>query len=720
MSYSVPAAVRKAARLGLSLRKKQKRGARSGLTTKQAGKLGIGSGVARARDLIKGKVSLETIRRMSSYFRRHRGNYKLDKGKEPEEDRGYVAGLLWGGEAGRKWAASVLKSQRNPPMPQEEMPKKITVAAIKRLFSADGWSLYSPRGAQAYKRRDADIKTRSGRTAVSVTQFRHTGDGKEYFNVAWYTGDPRARWTSKSAPTISSAVRLVNDVMERAELAADGSISHANPSFDRIGDQEMAKKAPTRSRALPRRNGRSRTNRASRNPVEIKAHLPDTTIPLYKIAENLDLFSYVFSESTAYSAERNKKSIVAYILGRTFPTDAAGEAYLQNELENIRRRGFVHFLGVLNYDSLLRAFTLRDHLMQEAQPNPLTDDQHRAAAIRADNLGLAYGAMARSAGSRGEEDTARQYREQQDTYMGASLAHESSLDGYESFDLRDDGAKGWPEREPYGYAEEVERLGVWSASHPKAKPGGRLEGRFLYGAPGENPPPKPDGKWHRIRKTGWGTEWGVHAINGGFAIAMPWAPRKMMADPEGYGARSLEHWERQLGKPVPKGTKYIVASVPSDGDRPVLVSAHKTLDAAKKAGLRGLGYSFPEAKKNKPTGTLLPLASSKKKWSGNAARARLKRFCKLKDGTMSEATLAKAFAHIPAKEDRQKISAYKLPIADVVGGRLVAVPKAIKAADGSLDGARGGVKLNPTQKGKARRVVNAYMAKVERANKGKK
>ena len=130
MSYSVPAAVRKAARLGLSLRKKQKRGARSGLTTKQAGKLGIGSGVARARDLIKGKVSLETIRRMSSYFRRHRGNYKLDRGKEPEEDRGYVAGLLWGGEAGRKWAASVLKSQRNPP----EMSRRLTI-----YVSQDDW-----------------------------------------------------------------------------------------------------------------------------------------------------------------------------------------------------------------------------------------------------------------------------------------------------------------------------------------------------------------------------------------------------------------------------------------------------------------------------------------------------------------------------------------------------------------------------------------------------
>ena len=67
-SFKVPQAVSNNAKRGLELRKKHGRG---GLTTTQAGKAGIGSGVARARDLIGGSVSLETVKRMSAFFDRH-------------------------------------------------------------------------------------------------------------------------------------------------------------------------------------------------------------------------------------------------------------------------------------------------------------------------------------------------------------------------------------------------------------------------------------------------------------------------------------------------------------------------------------------------------------------------------------------------------------------------------------------------------------------------
>ena len=108
-SYTVPAAVRSAAKRGLELRKKQPKSGKAGLDTREAAKQGIGSGVARARDLMSGSVSKETIKRMHAYFSRHQGNYKLDAGKKPHEDKGYVAGLLWGGEAGRSFAARMVK-----------------------------------------------------------------------------------------------------------------------------------------------------------------------------------------------------------------------------------------------------------------------------------------------------------------------------------------------------------------------------------------------------------------------------------------------------------------------------------------------------------------------------------------------------------------------------------------------------------------------------------
>jgi hypothetical protein len=95
-----PEDVRRAALRGLALRRKHGRG---GLDTQQAGKQGIGSGVARARDLAGGKaVSPATIRRMVAFFARHEAN----KDTPLEKGNGKIAWLLWGGDAGQRWASS--------------------------------------------------------------------------------------------------------------------------------------------------------------------------------------------------------------------------------------------------------------------------------------------------------------------------------------------------------------------------------------------------------------------------------------------------------------------------------------------------------------------------------------------------------------------------------------------------------------------------------------
>lgn len=108
-SLKPPAAVRQAAARGLELRRKFGRG---GLSTQEAGKQGIGSGVARATSLANGKaVTPDTIKRMASYFARH----AVDKqgkgwGDEKNPSAGYIAWLLWGGDAGRAWATRLAKS----------------------------------------------------------------------------------------------------------------------------------------------------------------------------------------------------------------------------------------------------------------------------------------------------------------------------------------------------------------------------------------------------------------------------------------------------------------------------------------------------------------------------------------------------------------------------------------------------------------------------------
>ncbi len=97
-----PVAVARAAAMGLKLRERFKRG-------------GTSVGLRRARQLAERQsVSARDITAISSYFKRH----KVDKqstshewGDRKDPSAGYIAWLLWGGDAGEKWADSVKAKQ---------------------------------------------------------------------------------------------------------------------------------------------------------------------------------------------------------------------------------------------------------------------------------------------------------------------------------------------------------------------------------------------------------------------------------------------------------------------------------------------------------------------------------------------------------------------------------------------------------------------------------
>lgn len=108
-SYTTTQAMRNNAKRGLELRKKYSRG---GLSTQEAGKQGIGSGVARASDIISGSLSLESVKRMHSFFSRHEKN--IDASKRESDGgytAGYISGLLWGGSSGKAWARGILRRE---------------------------------------------------------------------------------------------------------------------------------------------------------------------------------------------------------------------------------------------------------------------------------------------------------------------------------------------------------------------------------------------------------------------------------------------------------------------------------------------------------------------------------------------------------------------------------------------------------------------------------
>lgn len=91
-------------------------------------------GVARARDISNGRtLSLDTVKRMASYFARHEID-KQGQGWSPGEDgypsAGRIAWSLWGGDPGRAWADKILKAEGDKAM--DELSFKSLALEIKR------------------------------------------------------------------------------------------------------------------------------------------------------------------------------------------------------------------------------------------------------------------------------------------------------------------------------------------------------------------------------------------------------------------------------------------------------------------------------------------------------------------------------------------------------------------------------------------------------------
>ena len=93
IEFHPPKKIRSAAQKGLKLREKYGRG-------------GTAVGLGRARDIVAGKeMTPKVVNKMVSFFARH----EVDKKGEGwgKDSAGYIAWLLWGGDAGWTWAKKV-------------------------------------------------------------------------------------------------------------------------------------------------------------------------------------------------------------------------------------------------------------------------------------------------------------------------------------------------------------------------------------------------------------------------------------------------------------------------------------------------------------------------------------------------------------------------------------------------------------------------------------
>ena len=106
----------------------------------------------------------------------------------------------------------------------------------------------------------------------------------------------------------------------------------------------------------------------------------------------------------------------------------------------------------------------------------------------------------------------------------------------------------------------------------------------------------------------------------------------------------------------------------------------------------------------------LPLADRGREWDGAAAEKRVRRWAGAEDGPNEKYRDAHVWYDANSKDN---FTAYKLLIADVVDGRLKAVPRGVMAAGGIMQGSRGGVDLPPKDVDRVKSHLAKYYAKMD-------
>lgn len=104
------------------------------------GRGGTEIGVARARDIKNRRnLSLDTVKRMKSYFARHEVD-KQGQGWSPGEDgypsAGRIAWALWGGDPGKSWANNIVDREDSKSM--DAIQHKSVALTLKREPDQDG------------------------------------------------------------------------------------------------------------------------------------------------------------------------------------------------------------------------------------------------------------------------------------------------------------------------------------------------------------------------------------------------------------------------------------------------------------------------------------------------------------------------------------------------------------------------------------------------------
>ena len=104
----------------------------------------------------------------------------------------------------------------------------------------------------------------------------------------------------------------------------------------------------------------------------------------------------------------------------------------------------------------------------------------------------------------------------------------------------------------------------------------------------------------------------------------------------------------------------------------------------------------------------LPLAPREHEWDGDGAAQRVAEFCRNEAGDLDGACYGRAFFWRDTDAPAENVGSYRLGFADVIDGRLHAIPRGIFAVAGVLQGAMGGVDLPEADQDAIRTAVNGW------------
>jgi uncharacterized protein YfkK (UPF0435 family) len=231
------------AKMGLEMRKEYGRG-------------GTMVAVARARSIVNGQnLSLDTIKRMNSFFARHEVDKKAEgfsPGEEGYPSAGAIAWKLWGGDPGQSWAKKKVQEIENveelTELSDESYSSIIESLKTKENYINDDWEIVDERdygSEESYE--DWADRLIQKKENFAVNEIKSNEDKFSYLDKSIYrvrfkyaVGSTKPKKTGKSRPFCENMMRLsrggfvwrIEDIDAASRSGVNKQLGHKGKKYD--------------------------------------------------------------------------------------------------------------------------------------------------------------------------------------------------------------------------------------------------------------------------------------------------------------------------------------------------------------------------------------------------------------------------------------------------------------------------------------------------------